>query len=81
MRPDSTIGILPGGVSSRDDTEKAPAASQWLDSRPLGADRDAAIDAFTGPLGRSDPASAPAWAAAISEPGKRADRVREILSA
>jgi hypothetical protein len=56
----------------------APAASEWLNTLPPGAERDAAIGEFVRGTFATDPAAALTWSASIADDGKRARRFAEL---
>jgi hypothetical protein len=56
----------------------APAASEWLNTLPPGAERDGAIGEFVRGTFATDPAAALTWSATIADEGKRSRRLMEL---
>ena len=55
------------------------AASMWLSELPAGEQRDAAAASFSGVVQNYDPEVAVEWAASISDPNQRVERLSESL--
>jgi len=55
------------------------AASEWLSQMPVGAQRDAAVWGFSESIQRFEPEAAAAWANAIGDPKRRAERLQATL--